>query len=119
MYPLGERAGRSISYSHDGFVFVHMMARDRSAFATIGPFGGTPEEDAAAMKSRITDAGTYEAKGDQVMHRVTQAPCPSWVGTEQVRRVGFSADRLQLSAANARFEGKIVTAIVTWERAES
>ncbi|WP_108875569.1 lipocalin-like domain-containing protein [Roseibium album] len=117
VYPLGEDATGYISYSQDGFVFVHMMASNRTQYATNDPFGGTVQEDTAAIKSQITYAGPYEYKQDHVIHRVTQASCPNWVGTEQIRQVEMSGDRLRLSAANALFQGQTVTAYVDWCRA--
>jgi hypothetical protein len=118
-YPLGEGATGYISYSGDGFVFVHLMAANRLLYAVNDPFGGTLEEDAAAMKSQISYAGPYEYRGDVVIHKVTHASCPNWVGTEQLRQVRFDGDRLELSAAGARFQGRAVTAYVLWERAAS
>jgi hypothetical protein len=118
-YPLGEGATGYISYSGDGFVFVHLTAANRRLYAVNDPFGGTPEEDAAAMKSQISYAGPYEYRGDVVTHKVTQASCPNWVGTEQLRHVRFDGDRLELSAAGATFQGRAVTAYVLWERAAS
>lgn len=118
-YPLGDDATGYISYSSDGFVFVHLMAANRVPYALNDPFGGTPEEDAAAVKSHISYAGPYEYRGCDVVHRVTQASCPNWVGSEQVRRIRFEGDRLELSAVGARFQGHQVTAYVLWERAAS
>ena len=71
------------------------------------------------MKSHITYAGTYEYRGDDVVHHVTHSCCPNWVGSEQVRKIRFDGDRLELSAAGALFQGKPVTAYVLWERAAS
>lgn len=119
IYPLGNDASGYISYSRDGFVFVHLMAANRAPYALNDPFGGTLEEDAAAVKSHISYAGLYECAGDEVVHRVTHASCPNWVGSEQIRRVRFEGDRLELSAAGARFQGRLVTAYVLWERAAS
>lgn len=117
IYPLGNDATGYISYSNDGFVFVHLMAAKRALYAVNDPFGGTPEEDAAAVKSHISYAGTYEYRGHDVVHRVTHASCPNWIGSEQVRRVRFDAENLELSATGARFQGHLVTAYVLWERA--
>lgn len=117
IYPLGPDATGYISYSDDGYVFVHLTAANRTPYAIDDPFGGTPEEDAAAVKSQISYAGRYEYRGADVVHRVTHAVCPNWVGTEQVRRIRFDSDRLELSATGARFQGHEVTAYVIWERA--
>lgn len=117
LHPLGPNATGYISYSQDGFVFVHMMAPERALFAVNDPFGGTAEEDSAAFKSQITYAGRYEYHGDHVIHHVTQASCPNWIGTDQVRHVAFFDQCLRLSAAGATFQGQTVIACVEWQRA--
>lgn len=117
MYPLGKEATGYISYSNNGFVFVHLMAASRAPYAVNDPFGGTLEENAAAVKSHISYAGRYEYRGDDVVHRVTVASCPNWVGTEQIRTVRFNDGRLELSATDARLQGRAVTAYVLWKRA--
>jgi hypothetical protein len=119
IYPLGERATGYISYSPDGFVFVHLSAADRALYTANDPFGGTAEEDSAAIKSQLSYAGPYRYHGDHVIHRVTQSSCPNWVGTEQRRRVEFSLEGLRLSAAGALIQGEEVTAIVDWRRTRS
>ncbi|WP_299982865.1 lipocalin-like domain-containing protein [uncultured Ruegeria sp.] len=117
LYPLGPNATGYISYSQDGFVFVHMMAADRVSFETSDPFGGSTAEDSKAYKTQITYAGRYEYHGDHVIHHVTQASFPNWIGTEQVRQVSFSGQNLHLSATNAVFQGQKVNAFVEWRRA--
>lgn len=117
IYPLGNDATGYINYSPDGFVFVHMMAANRSLYAQNDPFGGTAKEDSAAIKSQITYAGTYELTGNQVIHHVTQSSCPNWIGTKQIRQVECMGENLRLSAAGATFQGETVTAYVDWERA--
>ncbi len=117
IYPLGSNASGYISYSADGFVFVHMNAADRDLYAVNDPFGGSSSEDSAAIKSQISYAGPYEYRREQVIHRVTASSCPNWVGSEQVRNVRLDGDTLELSAAGAVFQGKTVTARVLWQRA--
>lgn len=117
LYPLGPAASGYISYSPDGFVFVHIMSAGRDVFITDDPFGGTEAENSDAFKTHITYAGPYEYHGDHVIHRVVQASFPNWIGTEQVRQVRFRDGQLQLSAENVQFQGQPVTAVVTWQRA--
>ncbi len=117
VYPLGKDATGYISYSDDGFVFVHLMAASRMLYAVNDPFGGTPAEDSAAIESQITYAGPYTFHGDHVIHHVTHASCPNWVGTQQRREVALTGNQLTLSAAGALFQGRQVTAFVEWERA--
>jgi lipocalin-like protein len=116
-YPLGENASGYISYSPDGFVFVHLIAAGRANYGANDPFGGTLKEDSAAMKSQISYAGPYEYKTDHVLHKVAAASCPNWVGSEQRREIRFVGPRLELSAAGAKMQGRTVKAIVLWERA--
>lgn len=116
IYPLGPDATGYISYSSDGHVFVHMMAATRHLYALDDPFGGTLEEDSAAIKSQISYAGPYTYRGDEVVHHVTHSSCPNWVGTEQRRNVRLDGDCLELSAHGALFQGRTVTAFVTWKR---
>lgn len=118
-FPFGEYVSGYISYSPDGFVFVHMSANDRPHYANSDPFTGTPQEHQAAMISHITYAGTYTQDRDVVTHHVTQASCPNWVGSKQVRQVALNKDDLSLSAAGAKFQGHDVTAYVDWVRAKA
>ena len=115
-YPLGQDATGYISYSGDGFVFVQIAAGNRAYYRVNDPFGGTETEDSAAMKSQISYSGTFEIRGDHVIHHVTHATCPNWIGTEQIRKVEFNGDDLRLSATGAVFQGKEVTAYVDWKR---
>lgn len=118
-FPFGEDVSGYISYSPDGFVFVHMSAADRPHYADSDPFTGTPQEHQAAMISHITYAGKYTQDDDVVTHHVTQASCPNWVGSKQVRNVSLNKDDLSLSAAGAKFQGHDVTAYVDWVRAKT
>lgn len=117
IYPIGKNISGYISYAPDGFVFVHIMAADRQNYAVNDPLGGTLAEDSAAMKSQITYAGRYEDHGDHVVHQVTTASCPNWVGTKQVRQVRLSGNDLQLSAAGIILQQEEVTAYLDWKRA--
>ena len=117
VYPLGEDASGYISYSLDGFVFVHLAAGNRQPFANKDPFTGTDAENTAAMPSHITYAGRFTDNGDHVVHHMTECSLPNWVGSEQRREKAFVSDRLILSAAGASFQGLAVTAFVEWERA--
>lgn len=116
VYPMGADAFGYISYAPDGFVFVHIAAAGRVPYAVNDPLGGTIVEDSAAMKSYITYAGRFAHQGERVVHYVTTASCPNWVGTEQTRDVRFRGNKLQLSAAGAFFQGARVTACLEWER---
>jgi hypothetical protein len=118
IHPLGKNPTGYISYSEDGFVFVHMASKSRELFGSTDPFGGTAAQDSAALKSHITYAGRYEFVSDtRVVHHAKQSSVPDWVGTQQVRDVIWIGDKLRLSAQNVVFQGQSVDAYVDWERA--
>ena len=115
-YPMGEDAIGHISYSSDGYVFVHIMTADRALYAENDPFGGSPEEDSAAVKSHLSYSGRYEDRGDHVIHHVEIASCPNWAGTQQVRKKKLEGQSLYLSAEATQFQGREVTAVLRWDR---
>ncbi len=115
-YPLGPNATGYIHYAHNWHVFVQLAASDRVPYEIADPFGGTEAEDSAAIKSQIAYSGRYEDKGDHVLHHVTHATCPNWVGTVQHREIVWRGDDLRLSAPGALFQGQQVTAYVDWTR---
>jgi hypothetical protein len=118
IYPLGPDATGYIAYTADGHVLVQLCATDRRDYAVNDPFSGSPEEDQAAIKSQIAYSGRYTVEGDFVLHEVTHASCPNWVGTTQHRKMQFDDDdKMTLSAEGALFQGRMVTAIVQWRRA--
>ena len=119
-YPLGNDATGYISYTADGHVLVQMCAKDRPNYAGSDPFGGSASEDMSALKSQIAYSGRYSVEETDVVHHVTHATFPNWVGSKQRRRFSFEdPDTLILSAEGATFKGQTVTAIVRWARAAS
>lgn len=113
-YPFSEDATGYISYTDNGFVFVHLTAPGRKPYASNDPMGGSLEEDSAAMKSQITYAGTYDFYGNRVAHHVQHASCPNWVGITLKRDAKFVDDRLYLTAPGTFLNGEEVTACLEW-----
>ena len=108
-HPLGY-----ISYMPDGFMHAILMKSGRSLI------GVPPEElsDAArskklflswryiiagikyvkAMTSFLSYCGTYEIRGNIVVHHVKAAMVPDWIGTDLTREFVFSGNMLTLTA---------------------
>ena len=114
--PFGPQPTGNICYAPEGCFFVHVARSDRPCLVGTDPFGGTPAEDSAAMKSHITYAGTYTYRGDHVLHHVTQASFQNWVGGDQRRTVQIEGDRLTLTAEGLMIAGSIATARLQWHR---
>ncbi|HNY50119.1 MAG TPA: lipocalin-like domain-containing protein [Smithella sp.] len=117
-----------ISYMPGGFMHAILMKSGRTLT------GVAPEElsDAArskklllswkyimagiryvkAMTSFMSYCGTYEIRGNIVVHHVKAAMVPDWIGTDLTREFVFSGNTLTLSARDAA--GNVMDLL--WER---
>lgn len=59
-YPLGPNAKGVISYSSDGFMFVHVMANNRNKHSVADLFGGGDSEIIDSATIHISYCGRYE-----------------------------------------------------------
>ena len=118
-YPLGPDAKGVISYSPDGFVFVHIMANNRNNHTVGDLFGGEVSEIQASATTHISYFGTYEIEGSEVIHRVSVSSFPNWVSSEQRRNWEFRDDHLLLSAQGLEVGNEKVGAYLIWRRAEN
>jgi hypothetical protein len=64
-----------------------------------------------AMTSFVSYCGTYEIRGNTVVHRVKAAMVPDWIGTDLKRDFVFSENKLTLTAHDA---GNVMDLV--WER---
>jgi hypothetical protein len=114
-YPLGPDAKGLISYSQDGFVFVHIMAVNRKAFSSGDLFGGEASEIVAGATSHISYCGTYKIENQDVIHRVQICSFPNWVSTEQRRHFHFDNGNLLLSAEGLKIKSERVGVYLIWQ----
>ncbi|MCX5849032.1 MAG: lipocalin-like domain-containing protein [Deltaproteobacteria bacterium] len=117
-----------ISYMPDGFMHAILMKSGRSLI-------GVPPEDLSdaarakrlfmswryikagiryikAMTSFLSYCGTYEIRGNTVVHHVKAAMVPDWIGTDLTREFVFSGDTLTLTAHDDA--GNVMDLV--WER---
>jgi hypothetical protein len=116
-YPLGREVSGYILYTADGHMNVAIMAAGRPRFAGTDPLGGTVEERAAAAKTYLSYAGTYEIGEGEIVHHVQISLFPNWVGDAQYRFFALDGDRLTLSTAPLQLAGAERRAYLVWERA--
>ncbi|KNZ31878.1 MAG: hypothetical protein AD742_15230 [Methylibium sp. NZG] len=103
--PYGDQATGLIVYTSDGFMSACIAAGGRAPMSSASVRSAPEGERLAAFESYFQYAGRYElrqsAAGLQVVHRVSHALNPNFVGSEQVRNVAFDADGvLTLSASD-------------------
>ena len=103
--PFGADATGLITYTADGTMSACIARAGRTRLSSDSVRSAPPAERLAAFESYFQYAGPYTVRGEpghqQVVHRVTHALNPNFVGTEQVRDMTFGADgSLTLSASD-------------------
>jgi hypothetical protein len=122
-HPLGY-----ISYMPDGFMHAILMKPGRSligvppeelsdAFRTkklfmSGKYMMAGIKYIKAMTSFLSYCGTYDIRGNTIVHQVKAAMAPDWIGTDLKREFVFSGNTLTLTARDD--EGNIMDLV--WER---
>jgi Lipocalin-like domain len=115
-HPLGRDAVGYIMYGRDGYMSVVISRPDRARFAAEDLLGGGTGERARAAETYVSYCGTYEFRGETVVHFVELSLFPNWVGAEQERLVEVAGDRLVLSTRPILLGGVQRTAHLIWER---
>lgn len=103
--PFGADATGLILYSGDGTMSACIARGARNRLASDSVRSAPVAERLAAFESYFQYAGPYQVRGEpgrqQVVHRVTHALNPNFVGTEQIRDMLFAEDgTLTLSASD-------------------
>ena len=104
-WPYGEQATGLIVYSSDGYMSACIAAGGRTPMSSASVRSAPEAQRLAAFESYFQYAGRYELRGHgaglQVVHRVSHALNPNFVGSEQVRNVELHGDgTLTLSASD-------------------
>ncbi len=103
--PFGADATGLITYTADGTMSACIARAGRARLSSDSVRSAPQAQRLAAFESYFQYAGPYTVRGEpgrqQVVHRVTHALNPNFVGTEQVRDMAFGADgSLTLSASD-------------------
>jgi hypothetical protein len=76
----------------------------------------TMEEKERAFDTYLGYSGTYEQRGDRVMHHVTASLFPDWSSSDQVRLMELDGDQLILRVPPKQINGEIRTRKLAWRR---
>lgn len=96
--PFGPGATGVITYTADGMMQATIAAADREPYSGPSARRSPDAEVARAARSYFSYAGPWHLDGEVVVHDVTHALDPGFVGTQQRRDVHLDGDRLVLSA---------------------
>ena len=116
VYPFGRDAVGYITYTPDGRMSVSIMSADQARFAGEDIAGGTTAEKATIAETYLSYCGTYEIRGDTVLHHVEISAFPNWIGADQVRTFALDGDRLSLTTPPLLRNGVRRTSHLSWER---
>ncbi len=107
-----------INYGRDGRMLVLFVSDKRPKPADLAKM--TDQERAELFKTMFAYGGTYTYDGKTIKHHIDVSWNQTWTGTEQIREVKFEGNRLILSTipAPSAIDGKLVTAVLTWERVQ-
>lgn len=103
--PFGADATGLITYTADGTMSACIARAGRARLSSDSVRSAPAAERLAAFESYFQYAGPYRIRGEagrqQVVHQVSHALNPNFVGTEQVRDMAFGDDgTLTLSASD-------------------
>lgn len=115
-FPFGTDVEGYIMYSADRHVSVVIFAAHRRSFGTPDLLAGSDEDLVAAARTYISYVGTFEVRGERVVHRVAASLFPDWAGTAQERIYRFEGRRLELSTDRIPLGGREAIAALVWER---
>ena len=104
-YPFGPDATGQIQYTHDGGMAACIARSGRAPLSSASVRSAPEAERLAAFESFFQYAGRYEVRQNegraQVVHHVSHALNPNFVGSDQIRNMDFAADgTLTLSASD-------------------
>jgi hypothetical protein len=116
-YPLGADARGQLIYTSNGMMAVQIAAANRPPIPTVDSLGGDVAARAGAYSTYLAYFGTYEVKGEQVIHRLDSSLFPNWSGEEQARAIGSEGDDLVLRTPPMKLQdGTTVVNELEWSR---
>ena len=114
--PFGKHPTGLLIYSADGHTSVIISYDNRKRLRSEDRLAASVEEKAAAFDTSFGYAGRYTCSGGRVVHHVTIASVPNWVGSDMVRLISLVDGRLTLSTPPLLVGGAASTWELTWER---
>ncbi|MDX3763910.1 lipocalin-like domain-containing protein [Streptomyces sp. AK02-04a] len=121
LHPMGQDPQGMLVYTADGHMSAHLFDPNRySPSADTAPSAETADRvDVEAVtrdNAYVGYGGTFECRGDVVVHHVRVASVPQWIATQQVRRFELHGTVLTLCSPTMRTGGHEQTPCLVWRR---
>lgn len=119
--PYGSAPQGILIYDSHGNMAAQVAQGHRRPFQIADRKAGSDEETRAAFESYQAYSGRYtiDAQEHVVIHTVTQALLPNWVGTEQRRHYTFKDGKLILRTTPMTVGGQRISGTLTWVKTGS
>lgn len=116
--PYGNSPHGLLIYDASGNMAAQLAQGRRKPFPTADRKAGSAEQTRAAFESYQAYYGRYRVDESEqvVIHTVTQALLPNWIGTEQRRHFTFKDGKLILRTPPMRIGGKSLSGELVWEK---
>jgi hypothetical protein len=117
-HPLSPQATGLLVYTDTGWMCGQLMRPNRPGFPGAGMTQGTDAEVRAAATGYVAYAGPFDVdeRARTVTHHVQLSLFPNLIGTDQVRVVTMTGDRLELTTPPELSHGVSRFARLAWER---
>jgi hypothetical protein len=115
--PFGADAAGQLLYSADGRMSATVSAQGRRPFDFANARDAADADKAAAFDSYFHYAGCWHLDGDVVVHTVSLALNPGFVGTAQRRNIRLVGTELELAAQESMGDGQSRRHVLAWQRA--
>lgn len=99
-YPYGADAQGMLVYSADRHLSVVICSAGRPRLSTESVRKAPVEQKLAAFETYFSYAGQWELRENTIVHRLSYALNPNFIGTDQVRALALDGDRLTLSTTD-------------------
>lgn len=118
-FPFGEDARGLLLYTQDGYMSAGISSTGRAGFGGASVRHATAAERARAFDSHFHYQGRFAIEGESIVHTVSDALNPDFVGTRQVRRARLEGEVLELSAEDLLPGTPVVRRhVLRWRRAD-
>jgi len=119
--PYGSAPQGILIYDAHGNMAAQLAQGHRRPFPTADRKSGSNEETRAAFESYQAYYGRYQIDAQEhvVIHTVTQALLPNWVGSEQRRHYTFKDGNLILRTPPMMVGGQKISGTLRWVKISS
>ena len=110
-FPMEEDGMGQLIYTDAGIMSGFLMRAD---------YKDEPARSPAAAVKCLSYAGTFRIEGDEVIHDVTLATIPEWIGNPLIRTIDWRGDQLLLKTeAEVGRDGKAYSNELLWRRRDA